>query len=403
MWIEDPSRIFGPGAIRYVGETTPTVRAAANPSFPIGLHLDRKEPAEAKDARRGPRGWRPGRRAALIVVLTAPVAGAAIFAGLYPPPEFRYRAEASVLAGDGKVARESLERLAGTLELPQILRATATAVGAPQPIAPGRVSVREHDEAGIMRVEVRDRTREAALRSAESLLAHAISFVETGSALRDGAVAPIADFEDATDGLITTSPFTSPPARTIRTSRTARYGEKSLRVTCRRRPACGVALRVPFPFREGSTYLAQAWARSASPRTPRRPVSLVIGAKPSDLAVGRAQALPRGWRSYQVEWSPRRSSSHANIALQTEGRGATTYYLDGVSLRLSRARRVKDDRAFRVARDRLLPLPARAAGEVVPNAAPWALRGAGLGLAAGAAAVAAGAAAARRRDRQQEA
>ncbi len=113
--------------------------------------------------------------------------------------------------------------------------------------------------------------------------------------------------------------------------------------------------------------------------------------------------LARGWRSYQVDWSPRRSSSHANIALQTEGRGATTYYLDGVSLRASGARRVKDDRAFRAARDRLFPLPAQAAGKVEPNAAPWALRGAGLGLAAGLAAVAAGAAASRRRDRQQEA
>ena len=364
------------------------------------MHLDRKQPAEAKDARASSCGRTPGRRAALIVLLAAPIAGAAIFAGLHPPPEFRYRAEANVLAGDGEAASESLVRLAGTLLLPRILRAAGTAVGAPQPPSPERVTVREEDRARILRVEVRDRSREAALRLVESLLAHAITFVETGDGIRDESVAPIADFEDATDGLITTSAFASPPWRTKRTSRAARYGEKSLRVSCRRRPACGVSLRVPFPFREGGTYLAQAWARSPSTRTL---VSLVMGAKPSDLAAGRAERLGRGWRSYQVEWSPRRSSSHDDIALQIEGSAATTYDLDGVSLRISAARRMKDGRAFRAARDRLLPLPAQAAGEVEPNAAPWALRGAGVGLAAGLAAVAAGAAATRRRDRQQEA
>lgn len=369
---------------------------------PIGLHLDREEPEDVKDARVGSRGRRPGRRAALIVLLAAPIAGAAIFAGLHPPPEFRYRAEANVLGGDGEAASESLERLAGTLLLPQILRATGIAVGSPQPISPEHVTVREQDGAGILRVAVRDRARETALRVAESLVAHAIIFLETGNAIRDESVAPIADFEDATDGLITTSAFTSPPSRAKRTSRTARYGEKSLRVSCRWRPACGVSLRVPFPFREGGTYLARVWARSAS-ASARTPVSLVMGAKPSDFAAGRAEPLRKGWHSYQVEWSPRRSFSRADIALQIQGRAATIFYLDGVSLRTSGARRVKDAPAFRAARNRLLPLPARAAGKLEPNAAPWALRGAGLGLAVGLAAVAAGAAASRRRDRQQEA
>jgi hypothetical protein len=355
------------------------------------------------------RDSRPGKRSAIILTVVLPVIGAAVGAATHSTSDFRYQAEA-VMVADANVlgiAEPSHDETSGRIlaeavELPPVVAAARTTADSERSIE----EIVEHTHVewsrggGLARVVVEETSEERALALANAIAFQAMDFLRRVAATQGDRPLVLGDFEETTsDWVGSESIFNTPPQRVERTLDEARYGSASLKVECPATPACGPTVRLYNRFEEGMTYTAEGYAKS----TIRVPVTMVIGSSPKDVVTGPVRHLGLGWTRLQVTWTPSSNRSFAELGFQTvRGRRPASFYIDGVSLAPPRASPSSSGRAFEKAQKAVV-VPARPTQNLDESGATvvWALRGAVLGFAVALAAIGLGLAAHRREHSKQ--
>lgn len=275
--------------------------------------------------------WRPGRTTAIAGLSITVAGGASIAALLNPPQHDRYIAEALITTGEG-----SKPAILGKLvSLPSVLDAARVAVGEPSSAIADRVTV-NLDEAGLTHLRVRAASSDTARRLAEAIATEALSLVYKASTeqVRPGVLS-VGTFENGLQDWQTGSRFSNPPLSLRATSSGAsgaKLGSAALEMTCPTESGCGASVTVRYPFRQGQTYVAQAWVRAIDAAARPALELIVLGVSSSDLTVDTARRLTAQWQEVAVTWVPQRNVDAAALDLQKSNSGPATIQVDGVFL-----------------------------------------------------------------------
>ena len=378
-------------------------------SSPTPQRRERVETFPDRVRRAGAR-WRPGRRSGIALVVIAPLAGSAIGGGLAArtTPE---RAEAVVVVGAGSGPSDA-NRAAVVRAVVALARTPAMAAAAQEIAAssgerllapadvPKDLRVTGEPAAGLVRIDASANTASIA-QAVAGAVASQVTFTARRLALGTGGNSRmvVGDFEDASTEWREPSSMSIPPSRARIVHGGARYNSSYLAVTCRSGPGCGPTAHVRYPFRAGTPYVATMWARA---RQRRVRVAAILGV-PVDVRSAHPVALTPSWQRMEVRWTPRRGLGSAEVGVQTRGRGAVSFDLDGVLLSTpgvtggGSPTAQAEAQAFRAARF-ADALPARSIGAAHSSrTVTGALVGGAAGLLAGLLGTAAGLAARRRR------
>jgi hypothetical protein len=354
--------------------------------------------------------WQPGRRTALIALVTGIVAGAATGAQLATQPESPYSAEVVVEADRAASSADRLEsegraavrlaRLEEVLGLPQVATAVKETTSAPGDLR-DRVTVTRSPVSGLLRISARGGSPAQAAELANAFLAQALAFIRGLDAL-DGDRVVLGDFEADLEGWGGPSLFAVPPnsLRVVRGD--AKFNSSALHVTCLPRAGCGPSIHFFYPFQADRVYEATAWLRGA---TRRSSVTMVFGVNSGDYVALPPTRLRRAWTRYSLQWVPKQNYRNGELTVQTANLRAAEFYIDGVSLAWGRAiTRAGSRRAAERAEAQafaqgpyVAAWPAVPTGELERRTALWTLAGAAFGFIAAASVVGIGWTAARRR------
>jgi hypothetical protein len=292
---------------------------------------------------------------------------------------------------------ESDRTAAAARQLLLDLRAGIT--GSPEDVA-RRVQASASPAAGVVRVKTRARTPGLAVQLANAVALQTAAVVQP--ALPGGPVIVASDFEDVVLDWTGQGAFNLAPTRILARRGDARFNRGYLESDCGPRPGCGPSLHVVHPFRAGDTYLFSVWLRSQQPTR----LALVMGS-PSDLAGTDSIQVRSQWRRLAVQWTPKRDTGSADVAVQTRGDRPVRFDLDGVVVTQlgvdgsNPPSPASDARTFRLSR-MVSVASAHSTGAGQSDTAAWAIGGALVGFVAALAAIAIALAAQRRGQQQPE-
>ena len=378
----------------------------------------RTESAKATGAVRRLSGWRPGRRAAVVALLLAAITGGTVGAALNATSTSQDQAQALlVISPSGSQAeREARTSLAfEAFGSPYIGAATADLLGAfasPEQLADD-VSVSGNRSSGLLAVTARGDSPDFAARLANAFANETADFLE---ATRPGAenARAVGNFEVDLDWKSASSAFSS-QASELQFGSPGKYGRNALGVVCPLLRRCGTWTNVFQQFTSGRNYVATGWARLTPGVSETVNAGMFMGMGRVDGTVGRTHTLTERWKPFLVSWSPRRSTSSAQIGflirpdLEAIATGDVRFQIDGVAVQeVNQGGGARGEPLPAAVEKRLFErnpsiarFPARPIGPVsAASTLRWALGGAAIGLLTALAGVGFGRAAIRRRDRR---
>lgn len=355
-----------------------------------------------------------GRSGVISVLAIAPIAGAAVGAGLHPLPDHRFTAEARVVlapAGSGsstasddpRLTKHRMELVARLVTLDPVLVRVARRANTPGPADSirARVTAVFSPELGSLTLRARDRTPALAVALTNALTNQAADVTRQLQIAGGRGDLVIGDFESGLGDWAGTSQFSAKPDRVDLASNNARYGQRWMRVRCGRTPGCGPSAALDYPFRAGVEYVASGWVRSYEPSR----VALLFGSSSRDVQISQSRTLSSRWRRMTLRWVPRTDASHAEVAFLKSGDRGAVFGVDAVLISDSRASPagirggpsgVEEAQSIRAARGVTTVIPAESTGVMSSRTLPWALGGGGAGLCVALAAIAGYRAAGRR-------
>jgi hypothetical protein len=278
------------------------------------------------------------RGAALAALVLVPIAGGAAGAGTHaqPPPSFQAQAilaldPAAALTATPRLRRQAADYMAQIVKLPEVVAGARANAQAEPSVAAIERGLRVVVEPGpdLIGIDVRADSASDAVTLADSLAVQAAGFVRQTVFTPNAGRIALSDFSYADGGWSRTSDLSSSPLTIGPVRRPGAAGAWDLQVACPAVASCGPAVGIDTGFLGGSTYRAEAWARS----TAGARVRLVLGNTTTpELGIGAAQTLGPRWKLLTVSWTPRTDATTGELTTQTVSARMQTYDIGNVSL-----------------------------------------------------------------------